>query len=67
MLQNYIPTPWQVLFAGVMYVGVEIYNAINTADLFDLINYWFDVQNSKFNTNTIPTKQPYGKTLKFKM
>lgn len=27
-------------------VGVEIYNAINTADLFDLMNDWFDVQNS---------------------
>lgn len=45
-------------------MGVEIYNAINSSELFELINDWFDVSNSKLSTaNSIPTKQPYGKNL----
>ena len=31
-------------------LGIEIYEAIETADFFQLVNDWFDVLNSKLST-----------------
>nr|AAB31526.1 O-type P element protein {exons 0-3} [Drosophila bifasciata, Peptide Transposon Partial, 757 aa] [Drosophila bifasciata] len=45
-------------------LGYQVENAVETSDLFKLLNDWFDVFNSKLSTsNCIETTQPYGKQL----
>lgn len=36
--------------------GIELYNAVDTADFIQLINDWFDVMNSSLSTFYQPGK-----------
>ncbi|KAL7726161.1 hypothetical protein ACLKA6_002663 [Drosophila palustris] len=45
-------------------LGYDVENACETADLFKILNDWFDVFNSKLSTsNSIESTQPYGKQI----
>ncbi|KAL7725890.1 hypothetical protein ACLKA6_000657 [Drosophila palustris] len=45
-------------------LGYDVENACETADLFKILNDWFDFFNSKLSTsNSIESTQPYGKQI----
>uniref|UniRef100_Q7M4J6 P element homolog (Lu-P1 element) n=1 Tax=Lucilia cuprina TaxID=7375 RepID=Q7M4J6_LUCCU len=40
--------------------GKDIYKPLETAELIQTVNNWFDVVNSSMNTFGLPGKEPYG-------